>query len=614
MSSTLSRRLTRRAGVALAGLVASTVVLLPSASHAAGTPSDLVLSATSTPAVSQSISFKASEPGALKGIVEYRPAGSTALKAVSTTTALRWAHAHHAATITGLSPATTYEYRVGSRLDLPSARFVYSGWKSFTTAQVGAADFGFITFGDTNEKAATDSRWPGIVTQARAAVPNAALTLHTGDMVQQTHTQSHWRAWIAGLGAGAATTNVLATVGENETADDFLGAFKAKLTNPANGLKGYEDASWYSDHQNVRFVSIDTTISAARVKEQAAWLKTVLTNNTSRWTVVSLHHGPFAVGRTTAEASTQAVRASVLPILTESDVDLVVSGHEGLYSRAVLSAKNAADGSNSGPLFVTNNSGGVDGTLAPVAASDLATNGGSALSLGEKLDTYTAVNVTAKGLQVSTKIAAQRPGAAAQRATWNGATHKWELHPVDPAKLANGAELDTVTVHKTADGEQKAVVEQGMPIPDYITNDTSAPEPGNPGTDNPTPGNPGTTPGTKPGGQVAGQSVTNRGKVTVKKVRVKAGKQLKLKVRSTVSGRVVIKVKHGKKTRTKKVTLKAGAWRTVTFKKKLAKVTNKKLKVIKVRTTLTPAKVKVSGVWTQPAKVTSKWRKLRVKK
>ncbi len=69
---------------------------------------------------------------------------------------------HFSATVTGLEPATVYDYRVGLEGS-------WSAWWTFSTADPAEKAFQFIYYGDA--QIGLDSTWPSVVRQARSDRP-----------------------------------------------------------------------------------------------------------------------------------------------------------------------------------------------------------------------------------------------------------------------------------------------------------------------------------------------------------------------------------------------------------------------------------------------------------
>jgi len=101
-----------------------------------------------------------------------------------------------------------------------------------------------------------------------------------------------------------------------------------QFTFPRNGPPGLEESVYFIDYQGARIVSLN---SNERQAEQVAWLRTVLTDNPQRWTILTFHHPIFSPARGRDNAS---LRSLWRPAIEEFKVDLVLTGHDHTYARS----------------------------------------------------------------------------------------------------------------------------------------------------------------------------------------------------------------------------------------------------------------------------------------
>ena len=136
-----------------------------------------------------------------------------------------------------------------------------------------------------------------------------------------------------------------AALGNHDVATDHG---RHMIGDPAFGMKG----RYYSFAAGPAvFVVLDSNDLDA---PQLAWLdRTLRRARSARWTIAVLHHPPYSAG--TEHGPSGEVRALLSPRFERYGVDLVLSGHEHLYSRAT------ADGV---PYVVT---GGGGAALYPCA-------------------------------------------------------------------------------------------------------------------------------------------------------------------------------------------------------------------------------------------------------
>ena len=125
-------------------------------------PTRVILTPTERPEVSQSFSWLAGDASHTVGQVEIGAAAGGETRVVDAYDAgvvNGNPNKHFSATVTGLTPATEYRYRVG----LPGS---WSDWFTFRTADPNATDFQFLYYGDA--QIGLDTTWPSVVKQAEA--------------------------------------------------------------------------------------------------------------------------------------------------------------------------------------------------------------------------------------------------------------------------------------------------------------------------------------------------------------------------------------------------------------------------------------------------------------
>ncbi len=138
--------------------------------------------------------------------------------------------------------------------------------------------------------------------------------------------------------------------------------WQARFEFPDNGPTEFSqhlgETANYLDYQGVRFVGMN---SMEDYDLQAKWLRTVLTDNPNRWTIVTHHHPVFSVsdGRDNPE-----LRNAWQPVYDEFKVDLVLQGHDHSYGRTGLRqhSPNVTGGTtfrsgDAGTLYVVSVSG-----------------------------------------------------------------------------------------------------------------------------------------------------------------------------------------------------------------------------------------------------------------
>jgi len=250
---------------------------------------------------------------------------------------------YHSVEFTALSPDTLYAYRVGDGVN-------WSEWFHFRTAKRDAHKFSFIYFGDAQDD--IREHWSRVFREAFRAAPHAAFTLHAGDLVDEGHKDQEWGEWFDAAAWVNATIPVVPTPGNHEyrrppgsnnpRAGEILALnWRPQFALPENGPKGLPElaeTTYYLDYQGTRIISLNSNLKLA---EQATWLREVLKDNPSRWTILTFHHPVFSPRH---DRDNAALRNAWKPVFDEFKVDLVLTGHDHTYARAGEVAGRIQDG------------------------------------------------------------------------------------------------------------------------------------------------------------------------------------------------------------------------------------------------------------------------------
>lgn len=409
---------------------AQSPLVRPSVQALAASPvaSRVLLTPTADPATSQRISWTSAraykaqrveywqapdagddaQPGQVQSSAALRMPRTT--KKASGTTKPRYR-----AELTGLKPGTRYAYRIVNSRGA-GAQAV------FTTAGTAASDWSFIVLGDTQVDNRNTVR--GIISAATAAVPDAALVVEVGDVVDRPFKDKQWADMFLAMGTSARTRNWLTAIGNHEQCvlikcDSRSGqAFKSYFGRLDSDRPG--SATWFTtDYQGVRFVVLDSF--GGRIAEQAAFLDQALAQNPHQWSVVVMHAPLYATrpGRTNTE-----VRQAWGPIIDRHDVDVVLTGHDHAYARGQTQQDDRQD---EVPVFVSSVSGP---KFYPVSAQDWVANDAQLQVLAAQTATYSVVEVSPTRL--SFRAVAAEPSA---QAAPGSVLDQFQITLVDGAKV-----------------------------------------------------------------------------------------------------------------------------------------------------------------------------------
>jgi hypothetical protein len=262
------------------------------------------------------------------------------------------------ARIQGLLPGVQYWYDVGGE----TRRSAPAG---FRTAESGVENFHFLFFGDTQivKSAAEDyAAWGDLARAAVARHPGVAFALHAGDIVESGISREQWNAFLAEAESVFSKIPFLPTNGNHES--NFLSGkpelYKEIFTLPQNGPEGFKEEFYSFDYGNVHIAVLNSWVFSGEQKldEAAAarlnaWIADDLGGSKSAWKIVLTHIPVYAVHSDTTAAK---VRENWAPLFERYGVDLVLVGHQHVYSRLRPLTGGVTDYED-GVTYVMGNSG-----------------------------------------------------------------------------------------------------------------------------------------------------------------------------------------------------------------------------------------------------------------
>jgi 3',5'-cyclic AMP phosphodiesterase CpdA len=268
---------------------------------------------------------------------------------------------YYNAVIDSLKPNTMYCYRVGGDS-------VWSEWNQFTTAEQKPAPFSFVFFGDPQDE--LKDQCSRVFRQAFRTAADAKFWLFSGDITSEPEDKQIDGFYYAGGFIFRTTPSILAPgnhdnaflmengeivrnkKGKKQRTKVLPPTWRGQFALPENGIKGYEEASYYIDYQGVRFIMLNTN---DRLQEQGVWMEKLLAENPNKWTVVAFHHPLYSMGRDRDDLET---RIAFQSIFDKYHVDLVLTGHDHTYGRShkILNGVRAKE-NEQGTVYVVSVSG-----------------------------------------------------------------------------------------------------------------------------------------------------------------------------------------------------------------------------------------------------------------
>ena len=252
--------------------------------------------------------------------------------------------------ITGLSPSTTYHYRV-LRGGVPTSD------ASFTTAVTAVEPFSFVAYGDNRRG---PGLWGGGTDQAHQSVVNAIVAqnpdfvVDTGDFInaEMLFGENMPTEWINffEIELPLLSKKALFPVRGNheDEADFYLDFFS-----PPEDASGTEH--YYSfDYGSAHFVMINTEESYGPGSAQYTFIENDLAAHEGTGPIfAAFHKPPFSIG---VHGGSGSAHDQLAPLLQDYGVDVVFNGHDHIYFRAKVmnGVYYVVTGGGGAPLYGVN--------------------------------------------------------------------------------------------------------------------------------------------------------------------------------------------------------------------------------------------------------------------
>lgn len=324
-------------------------------------PERVVLNLTQTPHLSQAVTWRSREKGEIPAaqvvpVSHLLEAASHAVTVTADTCRVQIGEQvevfHHSVVFDSLAPATEYAYRVG---DAPH----WSEWSRFSTAVDRKAPFRFLFFGDIQEQvAALGSQ---LFRAAVLAVPDAAFWLFAGDLMDNGPDDREWAGFFEAVSWMPKTFPMVPVPGNHEYPDPRIiprderritPLWRPHFTLPDNGPPGLEETVYSLSYQGVCLIVLNGN---EQVDAQAAWLETILSQNTAAWTIVAVHQPVYPISTRRHDST---IQDQLVPIFDRFGVDLVLQGHDHGYARTwALKNHQPVTGTEKGTVYIISNSG-----------------------------------------------------------------------------------------------------------------------------------------------------------------------------------------------------------------------------------------------------------------
>jgi hypothetical protein len=313
------------------------------------------------------------------------------------------------ATISGLQENTGYVYRVGSA----------AAWSTTydLTTQAFSGDYNFLLFGDpqigASGNVANDQLgWQKTLDSATAKFPKSEFLFSAGDQVEHAANETEYDAFLAPdqlRSLPLSPINGNHDVGSKAYEQHYnVPNFDAKSGAATSATSSGGD-HWYI-FKDVLYIILNS--NSQDTASHKAFVEKVVAEQGDKvkWKIVGFHHSIYSVAAHANDTDIIARRAALPTILSDVDIDLVLMGHDHVYTRSYL----INDG-----LVAEDTQQAVQGTVKPKEGDVLYVTANSAsgskyydirnqkydfaaVTNQEYLRNYSNVEVTDKALTVTT--------------------------------------------------------------------------------------------------------------------------------------------------------------------------------------------------------------------
>lgn len=265
-------------------------------------------------------------------------------------------------TLDGLKPDTEYMYRF-------SNGDTVSEVKTFKTG--GTGDFSFFAAGDpqigSHGYLNGKDGWDKTLKLLPELDSSASFLLSLGDQVDTGKDEEQYDAYINREGFNGLT---LAPIIGNHDERGNAHEEHFKVSNVQHEGKSNAGSNYYYVYNNTLFICLNSN-NKDYAEHKVTIEKAVKENPNVKWRVVTFHHPPYTVANHALDKYITDMRSTLVPILKENKIDLVLNGHDHVYTRThvmdgtkpIIEWKNGEEGkapseyvNPKGIIYVTTNS------------------------------------------------------------------------------------------------------------------------------------------------------------------------------------------------------------------------------------------------------------------
>lgn len=287
---------------------------------------------------------------------------SNAIELDVTSTSAVTGYMSNKATATGLTENTTYyySYEINGEWTTPvkyttksadKFSFIYVG-----DPQIGSSSGNTATGEETEQgqdKAVRNDsfNWANTIDTALRTNPNVSFMLSAGDQIQTRDKKGEYDSatydkneieYSGYLSASALKFLPVATSIGNH--DALSKNYTYHFNNPNASQLGSTAAGggYYYSYGDALFIMLNT--NNKNIAEHEALIKEAINSHKdAKWRIVTVHQDIYGSGEHSNEPEVVELRYSLVPIFEENNIDVVLTGHDHVYSRSLILKGGAKD-------------------------------------------------------------------------------------------------------------------------------------------------------------------------------------------------------------------------------------------------------------------------------
>lgn len=268
--------------------------------------------------------------------INYAVYDNNVLSAANLPTNYKRSYRSHKALATGLTPNTTYSYRVG----FDNA---WSEIRTFTTAVDSKDEFKFLYMTDShimNQEYINNTRW--VATAAANKAPDARFLLFTGDFVETgtvTNAEWEWEQFFeTSMKPAIQKFPMVPTDGNHDDSPNlnYTHHFNTdSIFNQSAATKpqfhGINYSFVYGDALFIVYSQQDYW-RTGYMNSLKPWFRAqVEANPNTKWRIAAVHKCLFTGSGHQEDADAKIFRQEMLPLFDELNIDFVIQGHDHVY-------------------------------------------------------------------------------------------------------------------------------------------------------------------------------------------------------------------------------------------------------------------------------------------